>query len=186
MIMFNHVMGQEKLKDFRNYPIVLTLHFHSLSMPFKDWKSVFSNVGIGLGTEVSHNGNNNWVQQLNLVWLKNRGTGSRLSLNTQTSWRPSLRSDFYSEVKIGVGYMLALRATKSFQKRGNDWIQVDKRGKSLLVIPVGIGFGQNNFSNDTYFSPFVGYEFALLKGYNKSIPVMPQSSIQIGSRVHFD
>ena len=82
--------------------------------------------------------------------------------------------------------MLAMRAMKSFQRKGNDWVHVGRSGKSLLILPVGLGFGQNNFSDNTYFSPFVGYEFALLKGYNKSIPIMPQSSVQIGSRVHFE
>jgi hypothetical protein len=47
--------GQDKVnKSYRNFPVIITIQFHSLTLPFRDFKSNFSNVGFGVGTEVSN------------------------------------------------------------------------------------------------------------------------------------
>ncbi len=181
-----HVSGQSNNDNFRNYPIVITLQFHSLSMPFKDLKSNFSNIGIGVGTEVSHNGKHSWVQQFNLIWFNNEGTGDGIFINTKTIWRPTLVHDLYSGVQLGVGYMMALRPTKSYRQENGEWVSVRKKGKGLFAIPAGISVGYNKYSESTYVAPFIGYQVTMLKNYNKSIPLMPQSFLQVGSRVHLE
>lgn len=173
-------------KTYRNYPIVITIQFHSLALPFRDLKTNFSNIGFGLGTEVSHNGRHNWAQQFSLVWYRNKAVGNGLLLYTQAAWRPTIVSDIYSEVKAGIGYLVSFRPVESFKMVDKRWVSVGRKGKGMLVLPVGVSLGHNDFSSETYLSPFVSYQFLLLKDYNKSIPIVPETLIQVGSRIHLD
>jgi hypothetical protein len=177
--------GQGKVdRSYRNFPVILSIQFHSLSLPFKHLGSNFSNVGIGIGTEVSYNGKQNWVQQFNFVWYRNKNIGNGLLLNTQTVWRPSIVDNFYSEVKAGVGYDYSFRPVESFKPTKGGWLPVGQRGKGMLALMTGVSAGYDNYSTTTYVSPFVSYQFLVLKGYNKSIPIVPETLIQVGSRIH--
>ena len=171
-------------KDYRNFPIVLTLQFHCFTLPFQDMKSNFSNIGIGVGTEVSYNGKQSGVQQVSAVWYHNKAMGNGLLFYTQAVWRPTLGSDVYTEAKAGIGYLFSFRPTESFKSVNGKWTSVGHKGKGMLTIPVGISVGKNMYSTDTYASPFVSYQFLLAKGYNKSIPLVPETLIQVGTRIH--
>lgn len=172
-------------KEYRNFPVVVTLQFHSLALPFRDVKTNFSNMGIGLGTEVSLNGKHNWAQQFSLVWYRNRAAGNGLLFYTQSAWRPTLASNVYTEIKAGAGYLYAFRPVASYRQANGDWMPVGRRGKGLLALPAGISLGYNDYSPGAYFSPFASYQFLLAKGYNKSIPLVPETLVQMGSRIHF-
>lgn len=174
-----------KPKNYRNYPIVVTLQFHSLALPFRDIKSNFSNMGIGLGTEVSHNGKHNWAQQVSGVWYRNKAAGNGLLFYTQTAWRPTITQGIYSEVKAGIGYLYSFRPVESFKPVNGNWVSVGHKGKGMLALPVGLSIGYNKYSSGTYFSPFVSYQCMLVHKYNKSIPLVPETLIQMGSRIHF-
>jgi hypothetical protein len=181
-----YAAGQDKVgRPYRNFPVILSIQFHSLSLPFRNFSSKFSNVGIGLGTEVSFNGQQNWVQQFNFVWYRNKNIGNGLLLNTQTIWRPTIVDNFYSEVKAGVGYNYSFRPVESFKPTKGGWLPVGHKGKGMLALMAGVSAGYNNYSSTTYASPFVSYQFMVLKDYNKSIPIVPETLIQVGARVHF-
>jgi len=178
--------GQSKPdKSYRNFPVIVSIQFHSLTLPFRNFKSNFSNVGIGLGTEVSHNGKQNWVQQFNAVWYRNKNIGNGLLFNTQTVWRPTIFNDFYSEIKAGIGYNYCFRPVQSFKQDNGNWVSVGHKGKGMFTILTGISAGYNKYSSHTYISPFVSYQFLILMGYNKSIPIVPETLLQVGSRIHF-
>lgn len=170
---------------YRNFPLVISLHFHSLSLPFRDLKANFANVGIGLGTEVSLNGDHNWVQQFNLIWYRNQAVGNGLMTYTQTAWRPTITGDVFTELKLGVGYNFSSRPVESFRYEQGQWHSVGRKGKGMLAIPAGISVGLNPSSTETYVAPFVSYQAMLLTNYSKSIPLVPETLLQIGSRVHF-
>lgn len=174
----------ESQKNYRNFPIVLTLQFHTLSMPFKDLKSNFKNIGFGIGTEVSHNGFHNWSQQFDIIWIRNRSMGNGVLFSTQTAWRPMMAGNVYSEIKAGIGYMIGFRPTESFSQKDGNWISVGKKGKGMLTIPVGIGIGYYRYSQGIFLSPYLGYQMMLVKGYNQDIPFIPQSLIQVGGKIH--
>jgi hypothetical protein len=169
---------------YRNFPVVLSIQFHSFSLPFRNLRSNFANVGFGIGTEVSHNGKSNWVQQFTALWYRNRAIGNGLMFYTQTAWRPTLVSDVYSEVKVGVGYLYSFRPVESYRQVDGSWLSVGHKGKSMLAIPVGVSLGYDKPSSATYISPFIGYQFVLVKGYNESIPLVPETLVQVGSRIH--
>ena len=176
----------DKGKPYRNFPVVLTLQFHSLSMPFRDLRSNFSNIGFGLGTEVSLNGKQSWVQQISASWHNNKAVGNGILLYTQNTWRPTIVSTMYAEVKAGFGYLYSFRPVESFKQINGAWESVGHKGKSMFTLPVGITVGYTPHSVGTYFSPFVSYQFLIVSGYNKSIPVVPETLFQVGSRFHLN
>ena len=59
----------ENTQDYKNFPIIITLQFHSLSTPFKNIKSNFRNIGIGIGTEVSYHNSPRGVQQFTPIMV---------------------------------------------------------------------------------------------------------------------
>lgn len=174
----------EPSAKYHNYPIVITLQFHCFTLPFRDIKSNFKNVGIGIGTEVSMNGDDNWAQQFTMVWYHNKALGNGLIFYTQSAWRPTLASEIYTEVKFGAGYLYSFRPVKSFKQVDGDWVSVGKKGKGMLTIPTGVSLGYHNYSSSPQFSPFASYQFLLTKGYNKSIPIVPSTLVQVGMRIH--
>lgn len=176
----------EATQNYRDFPIIVTIQFHSLAMPLRDMKSNFSNIGIGLGTELSLNGKQSWVQQISTMLYHNKNAGDGILFNTQNVWRPAISSDIYSEVKGGIGYLYSFRPVKSYVQTNGKWDSVGKKGKGMLTIPVGLALGQNIYSSGRIYSPFVSYQFMVVNGYNKSVPVVPQTIIQVGSRFHLN
>jgi len=174
----------ESQKSYRNFPIIVMVQFHNLSMPFKDMKSNFSNIGFGLGTELSYNGKSNWVQQFSATWHHNKTVGNGILLYSQAAWRPVIGSGVYSEVKAGAGYMYAFRPVESYKQTNGVWESVEHKGKGMFTLPVGISLGYHSNSDKTYISPFISYQFLLISGYNQSIPLVPETLIQVGSRIH--
>src|SRR4051794_10521209 len=91
-------MGQgSKVKSYRNFPVILSIQFHSLSYPFKDFKSNFKNIGFGVGTEISLGSTHDWAQQFQLSWYRNRQAGNGILLYTQSAWRPTIVSHVFTE-----------------------------------------------------------------------------------------
>lgn len=170
--------------SYRNFPIFVMVQFHNLSMPFKDMKSNFSNIGFGLGTELSYNGKSNWGQQFSATWHHNKTVGNGILLYSQAAWRPTIGSGIYSELKAGAGYMYSFRPVESYKQNNGKWESVDRKGKGMFTLPVGISLGYQSYSEKTYISPFITYQFLLISGYNQSIPLVPETLVQVGSRIH--
>jgi hypothetical protein len=176
------LLGQsDSPKGYSNFPLIITLQFHAFAVPGRDLKSNFRNPGIGIGTEFSYNGKADFVQQINVVWYRNKNIGNGFLFYTQPVWRPIVSGDLYAEVKAGVGYLLARRPIDSFKQVNGTWRNVGRRGKGMLAVPIGISVGYNS-SND--FSTFLSYQFMVVKNYNKSIPLVPETLVQAGSRIH--
>ena len=171
--------------SYRNFPIIVMIQFHNLSMPFKDLKSNFSNIGFGLGTELSYNGKSNWVQQFSVTWHRNKAVGNGIMIYSQAAWRPTLGTGVYSEIKAGAGYMYSFHPVESFKQYNGSWESVGRKGKGMFTLPVGVSLGYQSYSEKTYISPFITYQFLLISGYNQSISLVPETLIQTGSRIHF-
>lgn len=186
LLSFLAVSQTENRKDYRNFPLTLSIQFHAFSMPFKNFKTNFQNIGIGLGTEVSHSSKHNWVQEFSLIWVRNKTIGNGLFFLTQAAWRPYLSNPVFGEFKAGIGYHLAFRPRDSFKMVDGKWESVGKKGKGMLAIPLGIGLGMHHYSENIYTSPFINYQFMLLKGFNKTVPIIPETLIQLGTRTHFN
>jgi len=172
-------------KAYSDFPIIITLQFHAFTLPFRDIKANFSNLGIGVGTEWRLNSEAHWVQQLNLIWYHNKALGNGITSFTQAVWRPGLDGDTYGELKAGVGYLYSFRPAPELHQINGKWISSGRQGKGMLAIPVGVSLGYNMRSTENLVSNFVTYQFLLIKDYNKSIPIVPETLLQVGSRIHF-
>lgn len=187
LLMVGSVWAQNETgsrRQYRNFPVVITLQFHSLAMPFKDLKTNFRNIGIGIGTEVSLNGRHDWAQEFTLAYAHNKSVGDRLMLYTQAAWRPSI-DNVFGALKLGAGYCYTFHPNTSYQFENGQWTSVGHRGKGLLMMPAGLSAGYHHYEASSYVSPFVTYQFILLSGYNKSVPIIPETIAQTGAAVHF-
>lgn len=178
------VQAQSDPTHYSDFPIILSVQFHAFTLPFRDVKANFSNVGFGVGTEVSLGGSNYWVQQINAIWYHNKALGNGLMLYTQTTWRPGIGSEGFGEVKAGLGYLHSFRPVASLKQVNGNWVSAGHKGKGMLTLPVGISIGYNSVSNNGMVSPFLTYQFMPVLGYNQSIPVVPETLIQPGVRIH--
>lgn len=167
----------------RDWPLIVSLQFHSLSMPFKNLKSTFENVGISLGTEVSYNRRSNLLQQVQVGFYRNKNAGNGLSITTQTAYRPHF-GPIYAEVKAGLGYNFAFHPNTTLIFTNGEWKSAGQSGKGLLMVPVGVSIGYQGTKTKPVFDPFVSYQFFVLQGYNPEVPILPNQLIQVGSRIH--
>ncbi|MEP7143206.1 MAG: hypothetical protein ABI707_10070 [Ferruginibacter sp.] len=176
--------GQSKIgKDNRNFPIVLSVQFHSLS-PLKDVKLNFKNVGFGIGSEIAPGSRHNWAQQFQLSWYRSKQAGNGILLYTQSAWRPTIISHIYTELKAGFGLTYNFRPAESFHQNNGAWSSDEHTGKWVFIVPVGVSLGYNKFSQHTYITPFVSYQILVDANYAKGIPVISNSLFQVGTRIH--
>ncbi|MBI3221202.1 MAG: hypothetical protein HYZ44_16960 [Bacteroidetes bacterium] len=174
----------QDVKHYSDFPITISVNFHAFALPFRDLKANFSNIGIGLGTEVALNSSATWVQQIGVVWYHNKALGNGLLFSTQNVWRPTFGSNGYGEVKGGVGYLQSFLPTTGFRQVNGTWKETGRKGKGMFCVPLGIGAGYDIRQSQSLISPFINYQFLAVTGYNTSIPVVPNTLIQIGSRIH--
>lgn len=174
----NSLAQEVATSDYR-FPLTISIQFHGFTMPFKNLSSNFRNVGLGIGTELSLNSTNTWVQQVQIVWYHNKTIGNGLLLHSQNVWRPTIESSF-AEVKYGAGYLYSFRPSESYKSVNGKWISVGKKGKGMLTLPVGVSVGTYSLLESSSIAPFISYQFMLVKGYNTSIPIVPQTLVQTG------
>ncbi|MDX1905438.1 MAG: hypothetical protein SF053_00280 [Bacteroidia bacterium] len=167
-------------------PLMVTVQFHSLTLPFHDLSGNFANMGLGLGTEVGYQAQHTLVQQFQVAWFHNKAAGNGLMAFTQTAWRPVTGSPVYGEVALGAGCLLASRPSTTWQQVNGEWTAKGHAGKAMLVIPLGISAGYDSRRADAMFAPYISYQMMLAVGYNPSVPVVPQTLIQAGSRIYFN
>jgi hypothetical protein len=171
-------------KDYRNFPLIVSIQFQNFALPLKDLGSNFSNVGFAIGTEVSLNGKQNWAQQFQAGYYFNRDAGNGFFTYTQTVYRPTLFNDFYAEVKFGLGWQRVFHAVDAYVYENGNYVST-AGGKSQLIVPLGISLGYNDYKQNTYAAPFISYQVIPALFYNDGIPLNFYSLFQVGTRIHF-
>ena len=161
---------------------MVSVQFHSLALPFQDVKSVFSNVGIALGTEYMYNRRGNLIQSFQAGYYRNRYAGDGLFVFTQAGYRPHF-GPVYAEMKAGVGWNYTFHPNRTVKLENGQWVTSSRTGKGLLMVPLGISIG---YDEKAQVSPFVGYQFFAVASYNPSVPVMPNQLLQAGARIRFN
>lgn len=174
---------EEHAEDYRNFPIIVSLQFQNFALPFHDLGSNFMHVGIALGTEVSLNGRQNWVQQFQAGYYLNKELGNGFFTYTQTVFRPTVFNYFYPEVKAGIGWLRTFHPVEAYKFENGNYEPV-AGGRSQLMVPLGVSFGYNKYSEQTYLSPFVSFQVVPALFYNDGIPLSFYSFFQVGTRIH--
>lgn len=182
MLPGTHAQAQEKSGRDLRFPLIVSIQFHGFSLPFRDVGYNFRNIGISVGTEVGLNRKENLLQQFSIGWHVNRTMGNNLLLHTQVAWRSHTETGFYSDLKAGIGYAWYRRPVESFRVTPEGWASAGKKGKGMLAIPLSIAAGYNQYAQG--YSPFAAYTFAVMGSYNESVPIVPATYLQVGSRIY--
>ena len=167
---FSFAQSEVADTDYRNFPIIVSLQFHNFALPFHDLGSNFMHVGISLGTEVSFNGKQNWVQQFQAGYYLNKEMGNGFFTYTQTVFRPTVFSNFYPEIKAGIGWQRTFHPVDAYKFEDGSYVPTPG-GKSQLIVPLGVSVGYNKYSEQTYLSPFVSFQVVPSLFYNDGIPL---------------
>lgn len=165
-----------------SWPLTVSVQFHSLSLPFRDLKAAFSNIGIGLGTEFNYNRRGNLFQTFQVGYYHNRYAGDGLFVSTQAGYRPHF-GPVFAELKAGVGWNHTFHPATTVSLNEGQWQATGRTGKGLLMIPLGVSIGYAK--PNAVIAPFVGYQFFMLSGYNPTVPLVPNQLLQAGARINF-
>jgi|GEM_PF-628614 len=174
------------IRAYRNFPIVVGVQFQSIGRPFKTFKANFANPGFRIGTEVSLTGRQkqDWAQAFTIGWNYNKHSGNSFVAFTQTIYRPVVVGDFLADIRLGIGLTRNMHPSGAWQQASGSLDNKGSWGKTMLLIPTGIGVGYNGYHSGTYFSPFATYEVLAAISCKHIIPVLPASSLQVGARLY--
>ena len=177
------VSAQMEQRSNMHLPIIISVQFHSISVPFRHMKSNFRNIGIGIGTEVDYSDVSKFHQRFSVVYCHNKAAGNRWLLQSQAIWRPHFGGEGFGELNAGIGYMITKRPIKSYKFNNGEWVPAGKKGKGLLIVPVGIGGGYVTDNLRQQMNHFFNYNMMFVTGYNRSIPIVPETLIQFGTSI---
>ena len=183
LVLVAPTLAQERQGGNQNLPILVSLHFHALAVPFRHLKTNFKNIGIGIGTELNYGKQSRFNQRFSVVWYRNKYLGNGWLFQSQGIWRPTIGNSGFGEIKAGLGYLFTRRPIKSFQLKNGDWIAVNKKGKGLFSIPVGFGVGYILKESDYQISPFLSYDILVVSNYNRSVPIITETMVQFGTHL---
>ena len=95
--------AQEVFPENRpDFPLVVSIQFNAFSFPFRNLKSHFPNVGLGIGTEFYYGKKDRWAQKVMAIWYRNQAVGNAVQFQSQIAYRPTAQSDLFTEIGIGL------------------------------------------------------------------------------------
>lgn len=170
--------------SYENFPLMLSVKFQNLALPFQDLKTNFKNIGVGLATEVSWGGSKSLVQQFNVMWVFNNASGNTLTFYSQAVYRPSLTGALHGGVKGGISYTFMFKPNPSLAFNGKEWVK-GPSAKGMFGIPAGVHLSWQEPNRSAYSAPYVSYDLFLHSGFNRDVPVLPHTVLEIGNAIHF-
>ncbi|MEO0340845.1 MAG: hypothetical protein AAF242_16745 [Bacteroidota bacterium] len=176
----NLATAQEVLREQNNFPLSFSIQFQSFGLPFKNLRHSFKNVGIGLGTEFKWGEDGATVQQFKLVRYFNQTMGNGWVASTHFAWRPIPEDTFQPEINLGLAWHYVARPSTAFKLEKGSWLQEGRKGKGMLSVPIGLGFGYLEEGKE--WNPYLNYQMLLSSGYSETIPVVPYHFMELGLR----
>ena len=176
-------LAQPTKAAYQNWPVVVGVQFHTLSLPLSDGASAFSNPGLYVGTEFRYNRRATLLQGVQAGYYHNRYAGDGAFFAPQVVYRPRF-GPLYAELRAGAGVLYTMQPSRSYELKDGNWQTHNHGGKLTLMLPVGLSLGYNGRQAAPKISPFVSYQVFVMHGYNSSIPVVPNRLLQAGVRAH--
>lgn len=165
------------------FPIIASVHFQNLSVPFADIKSHFSHPGFSVGTEMSLNTRKTLFQQLHAGATLNRELGNHFFVQTQFTYRQGFLKTLYAEARAGLGWQRSYHPVEALRFEGGQWIST-AGGRSQVTMPFSLSFGyRGDKENPNTVQPFVGYQLVPALFYNAVIPLNFYTMFHAGVRV---
>ena len=171
-----------------NLPFIASVNFQTIATPFHNIKNNSRNLGIKIGTEMTYNKKRDILQSFNIGYYRNRLNGDGLYINSEFIYRPKIVKPVHMEIKLGPGLADVFLPTQPYEPDGNgNWSKATNFGKLAVQVHGGLGIWyQSIATNKIKISPFLQYEIVGIIAYNKSIPVLPTTLINIGCRINFN
>jgi hypothetical protein len=167
-------------------PIIASVNFQTIATPFHNLQNNFRNLGIKIGTEIAYNNKSNVLQSFNMGYYRNHLNGDGLYINSEFIYRPKIYKSIRMEFKLGPGLADIFLPTQPYKPDGNgNWYKANNYGTLALQVHGSIGIWYESLIlNNIRLSPFLQYEIIGIADYNESIPVLPTTAINVGSRIN--
>ena len=159
--------------------------FHGYSLPFKNVKDNFLNLGFGLGVDYPYNRNASLLQSFSVGVLRHKQHGNLYSVGTQFSYRPLLFKALEPGIALGISrtFSFSNRQNPFYSIENGSWQKSGSQHQGHWQIPVGLSLGYRLHAfNQFAVTPYVSYEAAALLRYNSAFPVLPSTSLAAGIR----
>jgi hypothetical protein len=164
---------------------IVGVSFHAVSTPFhKPWNN-FRNLGFKVGAEVPWSSEDNLRQSIELGYYVNRLNGRSVYVHSDLVYRPKMMDDVRADLRIGPGLGFIVAPGETYVQKNGLWTR-SRGGKWFPQVHAGVGVTYNDVKVKTVeASPFLQYEVMAVVGYNRGIPVLPNSFIHVGSKMKF-
>lgn len=164
---------------------VVGISFHAVSTPFHKPGNNFRNLGFKIGAEIPWNSKDNLRQAVEVGYYFNKLNGRSIYVHSDFVYRPKITHEVRAEFRIGPGVGLILAPGKSYIQREGVW-SVARGGKWFPQVHGAVGISYNDLRlQSSEVSPYVQYEVMAIVGYNRGIPVLPNSFIHMGTKMKF-
>lgn len=170
----------------KNHPIDFALGNFSVGMPFsKTFINKYYPLAT-LGTEFYYRDKkSSQIYQTSKIGVYyNRYNTSAFFLNTEIAYRYIFRFGLFTDAGLGLGYSHLFHPNAIYEQDDNGvYEQVRDWGKPSLItnFSLSIGYDFSKRLNKSA-SVFLRYGNYIQLFYNSDIPVLPQNSIQLGTR----
>jgi hypothetical protein len=176
--------AQESVSNSRP-TFVVCISFHAVSTPLHKPQNNFRNLGFKFGIEIPWNNKDNLRQSVELGYYFNRLNGRSIYAHSDFVYRPIIRGNVRADFRIGPGLGFLLAPRKTLIQKDGLWTSA-QGGKWFPQVHGAVGISYNDVELESVrISPFVQYEVMAIAGYNRGIPVLPNSFIHIGSKAKF-
>lgn len=178
--------AQEKIATgWAGASFLVGISFHALSTPLHKPGNNFRNFGLKIGMELPLNSSDNLRQSIELGYYFNRLNGRSIYVHSDFIFRPRIVNDLRAELRLGPGLGYIWHPRVSLTQQNGEWV-TGHSGKLFPQVHAAFGLSYDNIHiHSLEVSPFIQYEVMAVVGYNRGIPVLPNSFIHVGSRFKF-
>ena len=157
------------------------------AMPFGKFSSLITeNYHPGLefstGFDWKTGKKHDWTQSFNVGYSYHRWVQHSLMLYSEAGYRYKFGKGFYTEARLGAGYMRALVAAESFSdgvEDGNQYAKVSS-GRSQFIANFRMIAGKQ-FNSPQGIKVFIGYQQRLQTPFIHSyVPLLPYNILELG------
>jgi len=185
LLLLNNAFGQNTGAEIQKttIPIVTSINFQAIATPFHNLENNLRNPGLRIGSEFHLSKKRNTFQTINLGFYNNKYNGGAVYASSEFMYRPKIYRTLQLELKFGLGIIDVFLPTQPYVMNQGKWEKAKDNGNWNITVNTGFGFVYKPKKSSTRnLSPFIQYDIMGIVGYNKSIPVLPTTFLNMGCR----
>ncbi len=157
-------------KLFKSRELALAAIFQNFALPFYDIGSNFTHPGVKIGMGGNLNSKENLWLSAEISAYRNSDMGNGHWLGSQFSYRPNLPNYIQPTMNIGLTWLKSYHPVNIYRWENGEWTEC-RKGKSQLLIPIGIGLEYKKNNSQPKFKPFVSYQIMPALFFNDILPI---------------